>query len=84
MRSASETKAMKKTDEYRNDITLHLTRISSDLEHIKENVASINKHLEIMNGRIRASENQISWMKGIGGTLVFVVGVILTWLGVDK
>ena len=25
-------------EEYRNNITLHLTRISSDIEHIKEKV----------------------------------------------
>tara|TARA_R110000787_G_scaffold256648_1_gene361916 strand:- start:231 stop:464 length:234 start_codon:yes stop_codon:yes gene_type:complete len=74
----------KSIEKYRLDITLHLARISGDLVHIKENMKSINKHLEVMNGRLRESEKQISWMKGIGGTLVFTIGVILTWLGIEK
>ena len=45
---------------------------------------SINNHLGEINGRVRDTEKQISWMKGIGGTLAFVVGIILTWLGIDK
>ena len=30
------------TEEYRNNITIHLTRISSDIEHIKEKVNDNN------------------------------------------
>ena len=30
-----------KTEEYRNNITLHLTRISGDIEHIKEKVNDV-------------------------------------------
>ena len=74
----------KSINEYRLDVTTHLIRISGDLEHIKENVDSINTHLEKLNGRVRDNERQISWMKGIGGTLVFVIGVILTWFGIEK
>jgi predicted nucleic acid-binding Zn-ribbon protein len=75
---------MSKVDEYRNNITLHLTRISSDLEHIKEKVNDNNKHLIRLNGRVRETEKQISWIKGIGSTFVFIIGAILTWLGVDR
>ena len=32
-------------EEYRNNITLHLTRISADIEHIKEKVTDNNKQL---------------------------------------
>ena len=74
----------KSIDVYRLDVTTHLIRISGDLEHIKENMDSINNHLGEINGRVRDTEKQISWMKGIGGTLAFVVGIILTWLGIDK
>ena len=74
----------KKVEEYRNNITLHLTRMSGDIEHIKEKVDLSNKHLEKINGRLRTAEKEISWVKGIGGTFVFVIGTILTWLGIDK
>lgn len=61
-----------------------MTRMSGDIDHIKDNMSSINKHLEIMNGRIRDNEKQISSIKGMGGAFVFIVGSILTWLGVEK
>ena len=70
--------------EYRNSITLHLTRISADLEHIKEKVNDNNKHLLRLNGRVTETEKQISSIKGMGGAFVFIVGSILTWLGVEK
>ena len=74
----------KSTEEYRSDITMHLTRMSGDIDHIKENMDSINSHLEIMNGRLRESEQKISAITGIGSTLIFVIGSILTWLGVHE
>ena len=51
--------------------------IISHLEYIRDRVDQIN-------GRVRESENQISWIKGIGSTFVFVVGCILTWMGLEK
>ena len=51
--------------------------IISHLEYIRTRVDQIN-------GRVRDNEKAISWIKGIGGTIVFVVSVVLTWLGVDK
>jgi len=70
--------------EYRNSITLHLTRISADLEHIKEKVNDNNKHLLRLNGRVTETEKQISSIKGMGGAFVFIIGSILTWLGIEK
>ena len=75
---------IKNTKDFETDITLHLIRIGGDVEHIKENIDSINKHLQLMNGRVRENEKQISWMKGIGSTFVFIVGAVLTWFGIDK
>ena len=72
------------TEEYRNNITLHLTRISVDIEHIKEKVNDNNKHLEIINGRLRAAENNITGMKSVGLTLYAVIGAALTYLGVKE
>ena len=71
-------------DEYRSNITLHLTRVSGDIEHIKETVESINKHLNLINGRLRTAENNITAVKTAGGTVTFLIGVVLAWLGVDK
>ena len=70
---------MSKIDEYRNNITLHLTRISSDLEHIKQKVNDINKHLLNLNGRVRDNEVAISRMKGIGTTVSAIIIAILGW-----
>ena len=71
-------------EEYRNNITLHLTRISVDLEHIKEKVNDNNKHLEIINGRLRTAENKITSMRSVGLTLYAIMGAILTYLGIKE
>ena len=72
---------MSKIEEYRNNITLHLTRISSDIEHIKEKVNDNNDQLKAQNGRIRKNEVSVSWIKGVGAAITFVIGSILTWFG---
>tara|TARA_Y100001963_G_scaffold100972_1_gene138911 strand:+ start:7206 stop:7439 length:234 start_codon:yes stop_codon:yes gene_type:complete len=74
----------KQVEKYREDITLHLTRISSDIEHIKEKVDLTNEHLEKINGRLRTAENNITAIKTIGSTLAVVIGGLLTWIGIDK
>lgn len=51
--------------------------IISHLEYIRTRVDEIN-------GRVRENEKQISWLKGIGSSVVFVISVVLTWLGIDK
>ena len=70
---------MSKVDEYRNNITLHLTRMSGDIEHIKEKVNDNNKHLLRLNGRVKENEVAISRIKGIGGTLSAIVIAMLGW-----
>ena len=70
----------KKLDEYRNNITLHLARISGDIEHIKERVDSNNQYLKAINGRLRSAENSISWIKGIGSTIAFIVSICIGFL----
>ena len=69
----------KKIEEYRNSITLHLTRMSGDLEHIKEKVNDNNKHLLNLNGRVRNNEVAISRIKGIGGTISAIIIAVLSW-----
>ena len=72
------------TKQILTDLTLHITRISGDVEHIKDKVNDNNEHLEKINGRLRNAENSITAMKSIGSTLTFIMGAILTWLGVQK
>ena len=74
----------KSTEQYRNDVTVHLTRITSELEHIREKVEENHAHLERINGRLRTAENSITAIKTIGSTLTVVIGIVLTWLGVNK
>ena len=74
----------KKNTEFETDITLHLIRIGGDIEHIKEDMVEVKEHLSKINGRVRENEKQISWLKGIGSTFVFLVGAILTWFGIEK
>ena len=66
-------------DKYRDFVTLNLTRISGDIEHIKDSQIKSERHLELLNGRIRKNEVAISWIKGIGLTITFVVSTILTY-----
>ena len=84
MRSESETKRIERTEEYRNDVTIHLVKICGELAHIKEKVESNNHHLEKINGRLRDAENSITAIKTIGTTLTFVIGCVLTWFGIQK
>ena len=79
------------TEEYRNNITLHLAimsgdiaKISGDIEHIKEKVNDNNNQLRVQNGRIRKNEASISWIKGVGTTITFIIGSILTWLNIEN
>ena len=63
---------------------MHLTRMSSDIEHIKEKVDANFEHLEKVNGRLNKAENNITGIKSVGLTLYTVIGVVLTWLGVKE
>ena len=74
----------KSIEEYRNDVTLQLTRITGELVHIREKVEANHAHLEKINGRLTTAEHSITAIKTIGTTLTIVIGTILTWLGLDK
>ena len=77
MKSESQTKIEKKVSEHRSNVMLHLT-------YIREMVDANHSELKRLNGRVRDAEKQISLMKGIGTAFVFLVGVVLTWLGIDR
>ena len=67
-----------------NDIERHRTNVMLHLTYIREMVDSNNKQLKELNGRVRENEKQISWIKGIGTTVSFIVGSILAWFGMTE
>ena len=72
------------TKQILTELTIHITKMNGDLEHIKEKVNANNAHLEKINGRLRTAENSITTIKTIGTTFTFIIGVVLAWLGVDR
>ena len=60
-------------DKYRDEVMTHL-------KYIKEIVDANHKHLQHLNGRVRSAEISISWIKGIGSALTFVIGAIIAWI----
>ena len=77
MNSETQTKFEEALKGYRQDILTHL-------KYIKEKVDSNNKHLRQLNGRVRKTEQSLSWIKGIGGTVTFVISVILAYFQANK
>ena len=75
-------KSIDKTEAYRNNITVNLTRICGDVEHIKDKVNENNEHLLHINGRLRKAENNITAIKTIGATLFSFLTVAVTLMGV--
>jgi hypothetical protein len=59
-------------DKYRDEVMTHL-------KYIKEKVDANHKHLLHLNGRVRSTEVAISWIKGIGTTVTFILGSVLAW-----
>tara|TARA_Y100000401_G_scaffold111043_1_gene108868 strand:- start:963 stop:1196 length:234 start_codon:yes stop_codon:yes gene_type:complete len=72
----------KNTKNFETDITLHLTRMSGDIEHIKERVDIAVIHLEKMNGRLRTAENSLSAHRAVGITMVTVLTIAISLVGV--
>ena len=68
---------MNKLDEYRENITIHLIRITGDLEYLKEKVDNCENHLERINGRVRVTENWIYWIFGIGSAITFILSIMI-------
>ena len=68
---------MTKLNEYREQITLHLVRITGDLEYLKEKVDNCENHLEKINGRVRKTENQVYWILGVGAAITTVLSYFI-------
>ncbi len=72
----------KNTKNFETDITVHLTRMSGDIEHIKERVDLAVVHLEKLNGRLRTAENSLSAHKAVGITIATVLTIAVSIVGV--
>jgi predicted nucleic acid-binding Zn-ribbon protein len=57
---------------HREWVTIALTSIKGDLEHIKEKVNANERHLSKQNDRISKVENSISKIQGVGGILALL------------
>ena len=68
-----------KNTNFETDITLHLTRISGDVEHIRERVDLAVIHLE--NGRLRKAENSLSAHKAVGITVITALTLAISIVG---
>ena len=82
MRSETETMEIESTEEYRTNITVHLVRISSDVEHIKQDLKAVISHLELMNGRLRTAENSLAAHKAVGITAVTALTIAISVIGI--
>jgi hypothetical protein len=65
----------KDVTKYRDDVITHL-------EYIKEKVDANHAHLKELNGRVRKNEVAISWIKGVGASITFVIGTLFTWFSI--
>ena len=63
----------KSINDYRDEVMTHL-------KYIKEKVDANHRHLENVNGRLRKAENSISWMKGIGTSVTFIIASAIAWI----
>jgi hypothetical protein len=72
------------TKEFETDITIHLTRISSDVEHIKDRVDLAVVHLEKLNGRLRTAENSLAAHKAVGISMVTILTLAISIIGLMK
>ena len=66
------------------DISKYRDEVMTHLKYIKEKVDANHSHLNRLNNRVRKTESSISWMKGIGTTITFMLGTLFAWFKFDK
>tara|TARA_R110002072_G_scaffold12259_1_gene53454 strand:+ start:3141 stop:3338 length:198 start_codon:yes stop_codon:yes gene_type:complete len=54
--------------------------VLTHLEYIKEKVDANHLHLQKLNGRVRANEVTLSWIKGIGSSITFIISCVLGYI----
>jgi len=53
-----------------------LGRLEGLMEGVKDDVESLNKKLDDINGRVRTNEKDIAQAKGIGAVLGIIFGIL--------
>ena len=54
--------------------------VLTHLKYIKEKVNANFNHLEKLNNRVRKNEIALSWIKGIGSGITFIISCILGYI----
>jgi len=75
-------KSVKET-QFEKDIEVYRVNVITHLEYIKEKVDANHKHLKELNGRVRKNEVSISWIKGIGLSVTFIISTLLGYFMKD-
>ena len=57
------------TQKHREWVTVALTKIKSDVTHIKEKTDEQEQHLSKLNDRVGKAENKLSAITGIGSVI---------------
>ena len=59
---------------------MQLEGVIDTLKYIKEKVNANFNHLEKLNNRVRKNEIALSWIKGIGSGITFIISCILGYI----
>ena len=51
-----------------------------DTDLVINHLEYIRKRVDDINGRVRDNEKSISWIKGVGGTITFLITSVLGYL----
>ena len=64
------------TQKHREWVTITLTKIKSDIIHIKEMTDVQEEHLSKLNDRVGKAERSIATIQGIGSVVAIIFGSI--------
>jgi len=70
----------KNINKHREQVISALAELKSDTEHIKETMEKNEKWLNQINGRVRKTEEEVSFIKGIGSVVGVLFGASIGWL----
>ena len=65
--------------EYRRHLAESISRVESDVKHIKDIVERNEGWLRNLNGRVKKAENNISFIQGIGSVLAITFGALFAF-----
>jgi hypothetical protein len=66
-----------KTEQHREEVIKHLTKLNERQITIFHRVAKIEKHLELLNGKTNTNNVEIAKIKTWGGVALFAMPIII-------